>query len=45
MFGVDLGEFEAEVCPKCGESFLEEAAMEQLEQRARQAGVWASGRK
>lgn len=45
MFGVDLGEFEAEVCPACGESFLTEAAMEELERRARDAGVWGLGQK
>lgn len=45
MFGVDLGEFEAETCPACEESFLSEAAMLELEQRARKAGVWGLGEK
>lgn len=44
MFGVSLGEFEAEVCPSCGESFLSEAAMRELETRARDAGVWGLGK-
>lgn len=45
MFGVDLGEFEAEVCKACGEAFFGEAAMDLLEQRARKAGVWGLGKK
>lgn len=44
MFGVDLGEFDAEVCKACGESFFDEAAMGLLEQRAR-TGVWGLGKK
>lgn len=45
MFGVDLGEFEAEACSSCGESFLSEAAMQELEKRAREAGIWGLGQK
>ncbi|MHB8585058.1 MAG: AbrB/MazE/SpoVT family DNA-binding domain-containing protein [Thermoplasmatota archaeon] len=45
MFGIDLGEFDAEVCNACGETFLDEAQMAELEQRARRAGVWGLGQK
>lgn len=45
MFGVDLGAFDGEVCRSCGESFLDEAAMDLLEQRARKAGIWGLGKK
>ena len=45
MFGVDLGEFEAETCAACGDAFLTEAAMDELERRAREAGVWGLGQK
>jgi YgiT-type zinc finger domain-containing protein len=45
MFGVSLGEFEGERCPKCGETFLDEAGMDELEKRARAAGVWGLGKK
>lgn len=45
MFGADLGEFGGEVCDACGESYLDEAAMRVLEERAREAGVWGLGRK
>jgi YgiT-type zinc finger domain-containing protein len=40
MFGVDLGEYDAELCPSCGESFLTGASMEALELRAKELGLW-----
>lgn len=45
MFGVSLGEFTGETCGACGETFLDEEAMAELEQRARAAGVWGLGKK
>lgn len=45
MFGISLGEFDAEVCPACGETFLDDAAMEELESRAKAAGIWGLGKK
>jgi YgiT-type zinc finger domain-containing protein len=40
MFGVSLGKYDAEVCDKCGESFLDEREMKKLEAKAKEAGVW-----
>lgn len=45
MFGVSLGKFPAEICGSCKETFLDEAAMTELERRAREAGVWGLGKK
>ena len=40
MFGVDLGEYDAEVCSSCGKSFLGSEAMDKLEARAKELGLW-----
>lgn len=45
MFGVELGEYEGEACGSCGETFLGEEAMKELESRARAAGIWGLGKK
>lgn len=45
MFGVSLGTFHGEVCGSCKETFLDETAMDELEVRARKAGVWGLGKK
>jgi hypothetical protein len=45
MFGVDLGEFDADVCNACEERIFDEAAAKLMEARARKAGIWGLGRK
>ena len=40
MFGMSLGKFTAEVCDKCGESFLDEEAMKKIELKAKELGIW-----
>lgn len=45
MFGVRLGKFPGETCGACEETFLDESAMTELEERARKAGIWGLGRK
>lgn len=45
MFGIDLGEFQAEVCGKCHESFTNEATTSAIENAARKKGIWGLGRK
>lgn len=40
MFGVYLGEFPAEICSKCGESFTDEATTRKIEEAAKKKGVW-----
>jgi len=32
MFGVDLGEYPAEICDSCGESFVDQQAMKKIEE-------------
>ena len=45
MFGVSLGKFKGEICNKCNETFLDENAMEQIEKKAKQIGVWGLAEK
>src|SRR5437879_13896145 len=40
MFGVDLGEYPAEICDSCGESFVDSEAMKKIEARAKAMGLW-----
>lgn len=44
MYGVDLGEYAAEICSSCGESFLDAEAMKQIEQKAKEKGIWGIGK-
>ena len=43
MFGVYLGEFEAEVCSKCGESFTDSKTTKKIEDVAKKKGIWGLG--
>ena len=45
MFGIDLGEYPAEVCGSCGESFVDQQAMEKIEARAKELGLWGLAKK
>lgn len=45
MFGISLGRFEAEVCDKCGESFMDEITMQKIEAKAKVLGVWGLSKK
>ena len=45
MFGVYLGEFPAQVCTKCGESFTDEKTTKAIENAARGKGIWGLGQK
>ena len=45
LFGVDLGEFSAEVCDSCGETFTDEETTKKIELAAKKKGIWALGRK
>ena len=38
--GIDLGEYNAEVCDKCGEQYYDEKATELIEKKAKQLGIW-----
>ena len=45
MFGISLGSYEGEVCDNCGESFLGAKAMDALETKAKELGLWGLGTK
>src|SRR3989449_9464698 len=45
MFGVDLGEYPAEICDSCGESFVDQKAMRRIEARAKELGLWGLAKK
>lgn len=40
MYGVYLGEFPAEICAKCGESFTDSVTTKKIEESAKKKGVW-----
>ena len=44
-FGVDLGEYPAEICDSCGESFVNRDAMRKIEARAKEMGLWGLAKK
>ncbi len=43
MFGVYLGEFPADICSTCGESFTDEKTTQQIENVAKKKGLWGLG--
>ncbi len=45
MFGIPLGRFPAEVCDACSESFVDGEAMEKIEERAKELGIWGLSKK
>jgi|SRR3989344_8020779 len=45
MFGVYLGEFPAQICSECGESFTNSETMKKIEESAKQKGIWGLGTK
>ena len=40
MFGVYLGDFQAEICSKCNESFTDEKTTRAIEKAAKKKGIW-----
>ena len=45
MFGVFLGEFVADICSKCEESFTDAETTRKIEEVAKQKGIWGIGKK
>ena len=45
MFGVYLGEFPAEICNKCNESFTDEKTTRAIEEIAKKKSIWGLGKK
>jgi len=43
MFGTFLGEFPADVCEKCGESFTDSETTLKIEKIAKKKGLWGLG--
>lgn len=43
MSGVYLGEFPAEICTKCGESFTDSKTTREIEEVAKKKGIWGLG--
>ena len=40
MFGIYLGDFPADICSKCGESFTNSNVTKKIEEIAKQKGIW-----
>lgn len=45
MFGVYLGEFPADICTNCKESFTDEKTTKAITEEAKKKGIWGLGRK
>ena len=45
MFGIYLGEFPADICSACNESFTDEATTKKIEYIAKKKGIWGLGSK
>ena len=45
MFGVYLGEFPAEICDNCNESFTDKETTQSIEEAAKKKGIWGLGKK
>ncbi len=43
MFGVYLGDFPAEICTSCGESFTDSDTTKKIESIAKKKGIWGLG--
>ena len=45
MFGIYLGEFSAEICTKCKESYTDSITTKKIEEIAKKKGIWGLGAK
>lgn len=45
MYGVKLGNFEAEVCTKCGDEVFDEKVSDKIDVIAKEKGLWGLGAK
>jgi len=43
MFGVYLGEFPADVCSSCNESFTDQQTTHDIQEAAKKKGIWGLG--
>ena len=42
---VKLGTFDADICPKCGEVFFTEKASDEIDDKAKEMGIWGFEKK
>ncbi|MFA5772478.1 MAG: AbrB/MazE/SpoVT family DNA-binding domain-containing protein [Thermoplasmata archaeon] len=40
MFGIQLGKYKGEICDGCGESFLSQEAVAEIEEKTKKLGIW-----
>ena len=45
LYGFDLGNYPAEVCPSCGEIFWREGDVQKMEEKAKRLGIWGLERR
>lgn len=45
MFGFPLGKFKGELCDRCGENFLSQESMAEIETKAKEIGIWGLAEK
>ena len=45
VFGVYLGEFPADICDKCKESFTDSLTTKKIEETAKKKGIWDLGKR
>ena len=44
-FGISLGNFKADVCKKCGETYFDEETAERIQQKSKELGLFGLARK
>ena len=44
-FGISLGNFMADICKKCGETFFDEGTAENIQQKSKQLGLFGLAKK
>ena len=45
LYGIKIGRYPAEVCDKCGETFFDSDALEKIEQKTKELGLFGLRRK
>ncbi|MBN1386032.1 AbrB/MazE/SpoVT family DNA-binding domain-containing protein [Candidatus Woesearchaeota archaeon] len=45
LYGVYLGEYDAQICTVCHEIFLNEESVKKIEKKAKEKGIWGLGKK
>ena len=40
LYGKYIGDYQAEVCPRCGEEFYDEDESRKMEKKVKQMGLW-----